>query len=232
VTKGGIEVVAAPLRKQVIELLRNAIISFEYDPGERLVERDLCERFDVSRTVIREALRHLEAEGLVELVANRGPIVSSPTLAEGKALYEVREALEALAARLCAERATPAQKKKVDRALLLVAAAYEKDDLSRQLQAKDEFYARLCEGAQNPAIASMLRSIKARVQMLRGLSLRAPGRLSESLIELREVVAAINKGDGKLAGELASRHVRNAASTALSVLIEETVDDETRVQSA
>jgi GntR family transcriptional regulator, trigonelline degradation regulator len=230
--KTGIELVAAPLRKQVIELLRNAIISFEYQPGDRLVERDLCERFDVSRTVIREALRHLEAEGLVELIANRGPIVSSPSFEEAKGLYEVREALEALAARSCAERATPAQKKKVVRALIHVAAAYEKDDLGRQLQAKDEFYARLCEGAQNPAIASMLRSIQARVQMLRGMSLRAPGRLADSLVELREVVAAIETGDGKRAQDLAARHVQSAASTALAILADESKDDERKAQSA
>lgn len=228
----GITVVAAPLRKQVIELLRNAIISFEYKPGERLVERDLCERFEVSRTVIREALRHLEAEGLVELVANRGPIVSSPSPEEASDLYEVREALEALAARFCAERATPAQKKKLARALVHVATAYEKEDLSRQLQAKDEFYWHLCEGAQNPVIASTLRGIHARVQMLRGLSLQAPGRTRESLIELRRLVAAIEKGDGRAAGELAAEHVRSAASTALGRLVEEPDEDDERAGAA
>jgi DNA-binding GntR family transcriptional regulator len=226
----GITVVAAPLRKQVIELLRNAIISFEYEPGERLVERDLCERFDVSRTVIREALRHLEAEGLVELVANRGPVVSSPSLEDAKALYEVREALEALAARLCAERATPAQKRKVARALGHVATEYEKNDLARQLQAKDELYRQLCDGAHNPVIASTLRGIQARVQMLRGLSLQAPGRTAESLRELEGVVAAIERGDGKTAEELAAQHVRNAASTALDRLGEQ--HPETRAGAA
>jgi DNA-binding GntR family transcriptional regulator len=114
-----------------------------------------------------------------------------------------------------------------------VAAAYEKDDLARQLQAKDELYARLCEGAQNPVIASMLRSIQARVQMLRGLSLRAPGRLAESLGELREVVAAIEQGNGELAGELAARHVRSAASTAFTMLVdEESKEENKQAQSA
>src|SRR5687768_16541072 len=91
--------IAAPLRRQVIGLLRNAILTFEYEPGQRLVERDLCERFDVSRTVIREALRHLEAEGLIQIVPNRGPVVSAATPAEARDLYEVREALEPMAAR-------------------------------------------------------------------------------------------------------------------------------------
>src|SRR4051812_25777510 len=214
----GITVVAAPLRKQVIELLRNAIVSFEYKPGERLVERDLCERFDVSRTVVREALRHLEAEGLINIIANRGPIVSAPTAAEAQDLYEVREALESLAARLCAERGSPAKKRKLVRALQNIALAYEKDELALRLSAKDEYYRVLCDGAENAVIGSTLRGIQARVQMLRGLSLQAAGRSEESLVELRALTAAIEHGDGALAAKLAVEHVRNAASTALAAL--------------
>jgi DNA-binding GntR family transcriptional regulator len=207
---------------QVIELLRNAIVSFEYKPGERLVERDLCERFDVSRTVVREALRHLEAEGLINIVANRGPIVSSPTVAEARALYEVREALESLAAKLCAERATPAKKRKLMRALERIASAYEEDGLAVRLSAKDEFYRVLCDGAGNAAIGSTLRGIQARVQMLRGLSLQTPGRIEESLAELRTLTAAIERGDGALAARLAAEHVQSAALTALAALQDDT----------
>jgi GntR family transcriptional regulator, trigonelline degradation regulator len=217
----GITVVAAPLRKQVIELLRNAIVAFEYKPGERLVERDLCERFDVSRTVVREALRHLEAEGLINIVANRGPIVSSPTVSEARALYEVREALESLAARLCAERASAAKKRKLARALQHIALAYAEGELAVRLRAKDEFYRVLCDGADNAVIGSTLRGIQARVQMLRGLSLQAPGRREESLEELRALTAAIERGDTALAARLAAEHVRSAASTALATLHDE-----------
>lgn len=216
--EGGVSVVAAPLRKQVIELLRNTIVSFEYKPGQRLIEHDLCERFNVSRTVIREALRHLEAEGLVDLVPNRGPIVSSPTPDEARALYEVREALETLAARLCAERASTMQKKKLARALQHVASAYEQDDLARRLNAKDEYYRVLCSGAGNAVIGSTLRGIQARVQMLRGLSLQMPKRTQQSLKELQDLTAAIERGDAKLAADLATKHVRNAASAALAAL--------------
>ena len=70
-----LELEAAPLRRQVLKLLRDAILAFEYEQGDRLVERELCERFGVSRMVIREVIRELEAEGLVEAVPNRGPAV-------------------------------------------------------------------------------------------------------------------------------------------------------------
>lgn len=215
-----VPVEAAPLRKQVIELLRAAIISFEYEPGQRLVERDLCERFEVSRTVIREVLRHLEAEGLIELVANRGPIVSITDSAEAEALYEVRETLEALAASCCAQRANSGQKTKLRRALNGVAAAYRKGDLVDELAAKDEFYRALCDGAANPVIASMLRTVQARVQMLRGLSLQAQGRPEESLAELEKVVSSIERGDSEEAARQAAEHVRNAGRVALKRLAE------------
>jgi DNA-binding GntR family transcriptional regulator len=116
--------VAAPLRKQVIELLRDAIASMEFEPGQRLVERDLCERFDVSRTVIREALRHLEAEGLVDLVANHGPVVSRITREDAGHIYEARATLEGVIARYAAERATPPAKKRMWNALTRLETAY------------------------------------------------------------------------------------------------------------
>jgi DNA-binding GntR family transcriptional regulator len=212
--------VAAPLRKQVIDLLRGAITSLEYRPGQRLVERDLCERFDVSRTVIREALRHLEAEGLVDLVANRGPVVSSVSPTDARALYEVREALESLASRCCAERATPAQRRALARSLSRVGTADRRADLAGQLAARDEFYEVLTEGAGNPVTASLLRMIRARVQVLRGLSPPSVGRRQESLAELRTVVAAIERGDAEAAARLAAAHVRNAGQFALALMSE------------
>lgn len=91
---GQVRRVAAPLREQVLELLRADILAAEFAPGQRLVESRLCERFEVSRTVIREVLRQLESEGLVALVPHRGPVVAELTRADAKALYEVRGALE------------------------------------------------------------------------------------------------------------------------------------------
>ena len=67
------------LRQQVLDQLRAAIVDLEFEPGERLVERKLCERMGVSRTSVREALRHLEAEGLITTVPHRGPVVTEVT---------------------------------------------------------------------------------------------------------------------------------------------------------
>lgn len=216
---------AAPLRKIVIERLRDAILAFVYAPGERLVEREVCERFGVSRTVVREALRHLEAEGLVDLVPNRGPVVATITAAEARALYEVREALESLAARYCAERATPAQKRQIAKALTRVETAYRKGRIGDELAAKAVLYEALFAGSGNSVIAATLRPMHARAQMLRAFSLQVPGRADQSLRELRAVVRAIERGDAKTAARYAALHVRNAGAAALSKLDATILDD-------
>jgi DNA-binding GntR family transcriptional regulator len=212
--------VAAPLRKQVTEALREAIVSMEFASGQRLVERDLCERFGVSRTVVREALRHLEAEGLVELVPNHGPVVSTMTPSDARDLYEVRESLESLVAQRCAERATSEQKVALAAALEDVRAAYQTGDLGDELKAKDQFYEALYAGAGNPMIAALLRGIQARAQMLRGYSLQTPGRVERSLDELEQIVGAIQAGNAALARKIAATHVRNAGDAALARLEE------------
>lgn len=209
---------AAPLRKQVIQLLREAILSFEYKPGDRLVERDLCERCGVSRTVIREALRHLEAEGLVDIIPNHGPVVVRITPEDAEALYEVREVVEALVARLAAERATAQDRAKLRRAFKKVDAAYDGGSLRAKLGAKDDFYDALIAASGNSVAASVLTTLHARTQMLRGLSLQVPGRADESLTELRSLVDAVEEGDGQAAHAIAAEHVRRAGQTALEEL--------------
>ena len=94
------------LRDVVLDHLRNAIIDGVFKPGERLVERVLCERLGVSRTVVRETLRYLDAEGLVEHIPHRGPIVASMTWAQARQIYDIRRMLETAAAMSCAERMT------------------------------------------------------------------------------------------------------------------------------
>jgi len=193
-----LERVAAPLRQQVVLLISEAVAAGEYKPGERLVERDLCERYEVSRTVIREALRHLEAQGLIDMVANRGPVVATVTAEEAVWLYEVRASLEGLAARCFAERATAADRKRITTAVNNVAARMDASDIVALLAAKDQFYDALFEGAHNPIIGSLLRTLHARIRMLRSLSLGAPGRGNDTLAELRAIVEAMTSGDGEL----------------------------------
>jgi len=123
-----IERSAAPLRRQVLDELRQSIIAGRLAPGSRLIERELIAMMGVSRTVIREALRQMESEGLVANIPNKGPVVRELTLAEAKDLYSIRAVLEGLAARLFSENASAAQKKLLDQALKATAQSYENGD--------------------------------------------------------------------------------------------------------
>lgn len=209
---------AAPLRMQVVGLLREAILAGEFEPGERLVEGPLCQRFDVSRTVVREAIRQLESEGLVTSVANRGPVVTELTAGDAVALYEVRAALEALAGSLFAQRASDDHLVRLRKALEDIAGAFDRGDLKVGLSAKDAFYDVLLDGAGNPIIKSTLRGIHARVQLLRGLSLQAPDRAPQSLRELAAIVEAVEQRDSEEARLACERHVMRAADAAMSML--------------
>jgi len=92
--------VAAPVRRQVVTSFRSAIVSGRFQPGDRLIEKELCDLTGASRTSVREALRQLETEGLVELISNKGPVVASTDMNQAPSVYQVRLALESLAMKL------------------------------------------------------------------------------------------------------------------------------------
>lgn len=217
--------VAAPLRHSVTESIRNAIAAGRFKAGERLPERDLCEMTGVSRTLVREALRQLESEGLIEVLPHRGPIVRRLTPEQAEGIYQVRMELEGLASQLFAERANETQRKALQQALDQVKKAFDDDDPIVRLNAKNRFYECLIEGSGNEALGAALRMLNSRVMLLRATSLQAPGRARESLEELAELVKALMAGDGKAAREAGVRHVRNAAAAAITLLRAEQIAD-------
>lgn len=212
--------VAAPLREQVVAILREDIVSMKLEPGARLVEGALCERFGVSRPVIREALRQLDAESLVETVPNQGTVVTTLTPKDAQDLYELRASLEGLAGKLFAARAEDSQRQRLRAAFDDIEASFDSGELVEQLAGKDVFYGVLLEGAANSMIRVTLLGIHARVQMLRGISMTAPGRLQQSLEELRTITDAAVRGDEEATRLACETHIVNAASVALAALAE------------
>jgi DNA-binding GntR family transcriptional regulator len=124
------------LRQQVLEVLRSAILNFQFKPGDRLIERELCEMTGVSRTSVREALRHLESEGLVQNLPNKGPMVATVTADEAREIFEVRRVLEGLAARLFAERAGAPERAALDAAMAALDA-FAAADITRDPEGHD-----------------------------------------------------------------------------------------------
>jgi DNA-binding GntR family transcriptional regulator len=213
-----VERVAAPLRHSVTESIRYAIALGKFKAGERLPERTLCEMTGVSRTLVREALRQLESEGLIKVLPHRGPVVAGITAEQAEGIYQVRIELEGLACQLFAERASRAQQDALNQAFKNLKKALRDPSPLAQLHAKNHFYDCLIGGSGNEALGTSLRMLNARVMLLRATSMRAPGRSAESLAELARLIEALMAGDGKRARQLAAEHVRHAARVAISVL--------------
>lgn len=206
---------AATLRHSVTEAIRNAIAVGRYRFGDRMPERDLCEMTGVSRTLVREALRQLESEGLVVVVPHKGPEVARITKVQAEGIYQVREVLEGLAAELFAQNAGDEHRRALHAAFAAVRAAYADGDVLVRLAAKNRFYDQLVRGAANDALGSALHMLNARAMLLRGRSLGMPSRSAESLAELEAIMAALDERDGVKARELAVHHVRNAAKAVM-----------------
>ena len=213
---------AAPLRQQVVDALRRAIIEGRLAPGARLVERELTEMMQVSRTVIREALRQLESEGLIAIIPNKGPVVRALTQAEAKDLYQIRAVLEGLAARLFTEHASDGQLKRLAGALEVVVQAYASGDAQQVLETKNRFYEVLFEGAGSETLSSMLNTLHARIWRWRALGLSHPGRSKqrskESIRNLRAMLAAIRKRDADAAERITREEANRAAAEVMRLL--------------
>ncbi|MHA6969323.1 GntR family transcriptional regulator (plasmid) [Glutamicibacter bergerei] len=208
---------AAPLREQVIAALREAILDFRLKPGQRLVERELIEQLQVSRTTVREALRELTSEGLVTVVPQKGAIVTQPSLDEAHDLYEARAASESLLIERFVEKATKSQMIRLNAAVEAFAEAADQDQASGLLAAKDVFYEVLIEGAGSSVLQQLTETIQARLRVVRAKAMSREGH-SEAVAELRGVVESVQAGNGKQAADLHALHIRRTASIAIQSL--------------
>jgi DNA-binding GntR family transcriptional regulator len=203
--------VAAPIRQQVTQALRTAILDGRFEPGHRLVEKQLCALTGASRTSVRESLRQLETEGLVHIVPNRGPIVASIDIEEAKGIFEVRAVLEALIGRSFTFNATKAQMNAFEDATREVIKAYRTNDVAMIIDRKNKFYECLLAGSGNEVANSIARTLQARSNLLRQLSFSHKGRLQASVKEVKAILMAIKARDAAAAAAACGAHVTNAA---------------------
>lgn len=229
-TRGGLDIPAvekraAPLRRDVVDALRKAIIEGRLAPGSRLIERELIDLTGVSRTVIREALRQLESEMIIETIPNKGPIVRQLTPAEAKDLYTIRAVLEGLAARMFVENASADEVAALKDALDKTVEAYRDSQPEVILNIKNQFYDILFAGAGSPTLSSMIATLYARIWRWRALGLGHPNRSSQrskqSIAELRKLFNALKGRDSDLAEKIARTEAMNAAKEIRRLLEQE-----------
>lgn len=213
-----LNIVAAPIRVQVEDKLRLAIIEGQFHPGAHLSDRELIEIFNVSRTVIREAVRSLEAEGLVTSIPHRGQFVSILSADEAAQIYAVRGVLEALAGKGFAENATREQVAELRAVFKELAAAKKNPDGATLLSIKRRFYDILLSGCGNQYVTRMLNQMLNRNTQLRATSLSDPDRLPNTIKEIRRIVTAIEARDAQEAWAACLDHVTKAGAVAIAIL--------------
>ncbi|MEI9984192.1 MAG: GntR family transcriptional regulator [Aliidongia sp.] len=206
---------SAPLRNKIIATLRNAIETGLLAPGARLVERDLCGQLNVSRTSLREALRELQAEGVVVQTVSRGLTVGTLTREDAENTYRIRSVLEALIVEQFIEQATDEDMRQLVKDGEALKSAYRSGDVARMLLSKRTFYDRICTGAANAIAFDIINRLVLRTSSLRSRSLKRKERQQQSIKEIDAIVDAIQRRDTAAAKRAAIEHVQNSAHSAL-----------------
>lgn len=208
----------ATLRERVAEYLREAIMHGRLKPGERLREQDWCEQLKVSRSTLREALRTLEAEKLIEIEPHRGPSVARISKKAAQDLYALRALLEGYAAREFASHADDALIEKLRLQVQRLELEADRQDRNGLLRAKQDFYDVLLKGCNNDLVAEILPGLLSRINLLRATSFSRPRRTPESIREIKQLLSCIENRDPAGAQAAAQRHIRRAQKAAFEVL--------------
>ena len=205
-----------PLREIVFESMREAIIGGVLKPGERLMEIQLAEEMGVSRTPVREAIRKLELEGLVVMIPRKGAYVAEVSLKDLANVFEIRAALEGLAASLAAERVTDDEVEKMERLLLYKEG--ENQTIEDIVITDTDFHAMVYNASRNERLVQMLENLREQIQRFRATSLAVPGRVRDAIEEHRAIVEALARHDMEGAKELAEGHIASAESVMLEAI--------------
>jgi len=202
----------ASLGAAVFSDLERAIINGEYQAGDSLSEIKLSEKYGVSRTPVREALRQLELEGLVELIPNKGATVVGVSEKDIADIYAVRIRIEGLAARLCAENATAEELQALERLVDLQEFYLLKGKSDQLWELDGEFHNTIFEASRNRPLQSMLSSFHSYISRARSNSMKSAERAARSVEEHRDILSAIAAKDGDGAEEFMTAHIVAARS--------------------
>jgi DNA-binding GntR family transcriptional regulator len=209
------------LREIALERVRSAILEFRFQPGARLTERDLCGQLGVSRSVVREVLRHLETEGLVQTIPHHGPVVARLDREAAAQIYEIRGLLEASAAHAAAERADARAIEKMGVAMTDIERAYSAQDHRAVLAATTRFYETMFLCGGKTVAWEMVQRLNGRISRLRAMTIASADRHVTGPAQMHKIYDAICRHDPQSAEIACREHVARAAKIAQSLLSEQ-----------
>jgi DNA-binding GntR family transcriptional regulator len=199
-----------PIREIVLYEIRNAIFDGKVKQGDRLIENHIAESMGVSRTPVREALRQLEIEGLAINVPRKGTLVKGISKEDAIEIYDIREVLEGLVARLACLHITRIEIRRLNEIIDMMQSSINNDDEIEYNKVHNEYNEILLNASKNKRLVERLENIYEYLKSLRKISLLTKERRQEALKEHKDIVKAIEVGDEEIAEKVARIHVYNA----------------------
>tara|TARA_R110002124_G_scaffold114535_56_gene269804 strand:- start:6243 stop:6962 length:720 start_codon:yes stop_codon:yes gene_type:complete len=203
------------VRERVFVSVRNAIVDGRLPPGTRLTERELCEAFGISRTVVREIARRLEAEKLATVIPHRGLSVATLTRKHVEEIYEIRTELEAIAVRSFLKAATDAQIAQAQDFGAQLLEAGQQGDKVRMVETMARFNHFMSEVADNQVVTEILDQLSTRINRMRVLAMAEPGQLETGMEGVRAIIAGITARDLTAAETAVRVYVRRSGEAVL-----------------
>ncbi|MCX7779412.1 MAG: GntR family transcriptional regulator [Negativicutes bacterium] len=200
----------ASLRNKVFKYIKSQIINGVYGPGETLLELKLADELGVSRTPIREAIRLLEVEGLIETTTKKGAVVLGISRKDVQDIYAIRQLVEGLAARWAAEHITPADLKELQKTFDLMEFYAQRNDVDEIAELDNRFHQLIYEASGSKILNLTLSNLHQYVQLARMESLRMKNRLPHTIAEHRSILEALAAKDPDAAEKALTEHVKNA----------------------
>jgi len=197
------------LHEQVAARLRQMLVEGDIPPGAKLNERALCEALRISRTPLREAIKMLAAEGLVELLPNRGSVAVQLDEEDVRHTFEVMAGLEALSGQLAAERIGAAEVAEIEAMHFEMLAAYTRRDLSAYYRLNAAIHRAINVAAGNPVLTSTYNQVNARLQALRFRSNQDGEKWQRAVAEHEAMVAALKARDGAALARVLTQHLHH-----------------------
>ena len=213
-----IEIARVALHDQVVARLRTMLIEGRIAPGAKLNERELCALLRVSRTPLREAIKLLASEGMVDLLPNRGAVAVKLTEADILNTFEVLAGLEALSGELAAERMSEAELVEVRAMHFEMLASFTRRDLSNYYRLNALIHAAINRAAGNPVLTGTYQSINARVQSLRFRTNQNEAKWSRAMQEHEVMIQALQSRDGAAMRQVMVKHLLNKRDTIIDLL--------------
>jgi DNA-binding GntR family transcriptional regulator len=202
-----ISIPRASLHEQVAQRLRQMLVENQIAPGAKLNERELSEVLQVSRTPLREAIKMLAAEGLVELLPNRGAIAVELTEADVLNTFEVMAGLEALSGELAAQRITDAELAEIRAMHFEMLAAYTRRDLPGYYRLNSQIHRAINAAAKNPVLTATYNQVNARLQALRFRSNQDEAKWKHAMAEHDRMIDALGKRDAGAMRQVLLEHL-------------------------